>query len=140
MKHSATITRKEIHMRMEKRKFRIGELAEHLSVEKFVIRFWEKEFNVRPTRSDGGQRFYDEDDARIFAAIKELLYDRGFTIAGARKELPNIKGARKIIPTPFETEISTPDKTKKIKSNQRTILRTIKQELMHLRTIIAQLR
>jgi DNA-binding transcriptional MerR regulator len=81
-------------MRMEKRKFRIGELAKHLAVERFVIRFWEKEFNVKSTRSGGGQRFYDEDDARTFATIKELLYNRGFTIAGARKELPHLRGAR----------------------------------------------
>ncbi len=81
-------------MRMEKRKFRIGELAEHLAVERFVIRFWEKEFNVKSTRSTGGQRFYNEDDARTFAIIKDLLYNRGFTIAGARKELPNLRGAR----------------------------------------------
>jgi DNA-binding transcriptional MerR regulator len=79
------------NMRMEKRKFRIGELAEHLAVERFVIRFWEKEFDLAPTRSTGKQRFYDGDDLKTFALIKELLYNRGFTIAGARKELPHLK-------------------------------------------------
>ena len=74
-------------MKMEKRKFRIGELAEHLSVERFVIRFWEKEFNFKAHRSVGGQRFYDEQDLKKFQAIKELLYEKKFTIAGAKKQI-----------------------------------------------------
>lgn len=72
-------------MKMEKRKFRIGELAEHLNVERFVIRFWEKEFNFKGYRSGGGQRFYDEQDLKQFKAIKELLYEKKFTIAGAKQ-------------------------------------------------------
>ena len=74
-------------MKMEKRKFRIGELAEHLNVERFVIRFWEKEFNFKAHRSHGGQRFYDEHDLQRFQAIKELLYSKKFTIAGAKQHL-----------------------------------------------------
>lgn len=74
-------------MKMEKRKFRIGELAEHLNVERFVIRFWEKEFNFKAHRSHGGQRFYDEQDLQKFQKIKDLLYTRKFTIAGAKQHL-----------------------------------------------------
>ena len=74
-------------MRMQKIQFRIGQLAKQLSVEKFVIRFWEKEFELCTTRSHGGQRFYSEEDLEQFKAIKSLLYDKGFTIAGAKKLL-----------------------------------------------------
>jgi len=74
-------------MKIEMRKFRIGALAEKLGVERFVIRFWEKEFNIRPTRSSGKQRFYTERDLEKFSAIKDLLYDKGFTIAGAKRYL-----------------------------------------------------
>jgi len=74
-------------MKMEKRKFRIGELSNVLGVEQFVVRFWEKEFTIKSTRSAGGQRFYDEDDLKRFQIIKSLLYEQGFTIAGARKQL-----------------------------------------------------
>jgi DNA-binding transcriptional MerR regulator len=74
-------------MRMQKRQFRIGELAKHLNVKKFVIRFWEKEFELYSLRSHGGQRFYDEKDIHHFSTIKKLLYEEGFTIAGARKYL-----------------------------------------------------
>jgi len=74
-------------MRMQKKQFRIGELATKLSVEKFVIRFWEKEFNLKTTRSTGRQRFYTEQDYKTFKQIKELLYSKGYTIAGAKKIL-----------------------------------------------------
>ena len=57
-------------MKMEKRKFRIGELAKLLEVERFVIRFWEKEFSIKSHRSEGGQRFYDEKDYEKFQQIK----------------------------------------------------------------------
>lgn len=125
-------------MRMEKRKFRIGELAEHLAVERFVIRFWEKEFNLKPSRSHGGQRFYDEDDARIFAAIKELLYNRGFTIAGARKELPNIRGARVITSPPAELKVPVIAIPKTVSINHTAALEKIKDELLALQSLLAK--
>ena len=74
-------------MKMQKRKFRIGELADKLELERFVVRFWEKEFNIKTKRSQGSQRFYDENDLRKFEQIKRLLYEEGFTIVGAKKKL-----------------------------------------------------
>ncbi len=71
-------------MRMQKKQFRIGQLAKQIGVERFVIRFWEKEFNVYGSRSEGGQRFYEEKDLRQFEKIKELLYKQGYTITGAK--------------------------------------------------------
>jgi DNA-binding transcriptional MerR regulator len=72
---------------MDRRRFRIGDLAEELNVKKFVIRFWEKEFAIQSDRSEGGQRFYTTEDLRRFMRIKDLLYNKGFTIAGAKKQL-----------------------------------------------------
>ena len=80
-----------VFMKMNKRQFRIGELAQHLNVERFVIRFWEKEFNVHSSRSEGGQRFYQEKDLKTFSKIKELLYEKKFTIAGAKEALKSGK-------------------------------------------------
>jgi DNA-binding transcriptional MerR regulator len=74
-------------MKMQKRKFRIGELAEKLELERFVVRFWEKEFSIKTKRSQGSQRFYDESDLKKFELIKRLLYEEGFTIIGAKKRL-----------------------------------------------------
>ena len=72
---------------MSKRQFRIGELSTILKVEKYIIRFWEKEFKISGFRSPGGQRFYTVDDLATFINLKELLYEKGFTIAGARQQL-----------------------------------------------------
>ena len=74
-------------MGMSKRQFRIGDLAKELKVKKFVIRFWEKEFNLKSDRSNGGQRFYTKKDFDTFMLIKDLLYSQGFTISGAKKQL-----------------------------------------------------
>ena len=88
---------------MSKRQFRIGELATALEVEKYVIRFWEKEFGLRSTRSDGGQRFYTVDDLSTFARIKKLLYTEGFTIAGARQKLQEKEAPKNISPARTDT-------------------------------------
>ena len=80
-------------MKMESKKIRIGELAQSLAVERFVIRFWEKEFDISCERSEGGQRFYTSKDAEKFHLIKELLYDKGFTIAGAKKHFSSAGSA-----------------------------------------------
>ena len=83
-------------MKMEKKKFRIGELAQKVGVERFVIRFWEKEFDLESERTTGGQRFYSNEDLSLFTQIKQLLYDKGFTINGAKKQLgtPGKQGSR----------------------------------------------
>lgn len=83
---------------MAKRQFRIGDLAKELKVKKFVIRFWEKEFDLKSGRSQGGQRFYTNDDLTIFLTIKDLLYNQGFTIAGAKKQLPEVLAGAKLAP------------------------------------------
>lgn len=89
------------------KKFRIGELAQQLQVEKFVVRFWEKEFKLAPHRSTGGQRFYTDKDRELFLRIKKLLYEEGFTIAGARKYLENTQ--TKDIITASKTQLNNQD-------------------------------
>lgn len=74
-------------MKTEKRQLRIGELAHELGVAKFVIRFWEKEFGIKGPRTEGQQRLYTEKDTAFFKEIKSLLYEQGFTISGAKKQL-----------------------------------------------------
>ena len=84
-------------MKMSKRQYRIGELAKHLKLKKFVLRFWEKELDIKPHRSSGGQRFYQEEDFETFKLIKTLLYERKFTLAGAKKELALLKSHKKSV-------------------------------------------
>jgi DNA-binding transcriptional MerR regulator len=68
--------------------FKISEVCEIVGVEPYVLRFWETEFpNFAPEKSKAGHRVYKKKDVENVLRIKELLYERGFTIAGARKQL-----------------------------------------------------
>jgi DNA-binding transcriptional MerR regulator len=68
--------------------FGIGDLEKFLGVKAHVIRYWEKEIPLIKSRRDlGGRRVYTKRDLRIFFRLKYLLYDRRFTIEGARDQL-----------------------------------------------------
>jgi DNA-binding transcriptional MerR regulator len=68
--------------------FRIGEVAGLVGVEPHVLRYWEREFrSIRPAKSSKGQRVYSRRDVENLMRVRELLYGRGFTIAGAKKQL-----------------------------------------------------
>jgi len=68
--------------------FRIGEVCKIVGVETYVLRFWESEFpELAPQKSKAGHRVYKRKDVEMVLQIKDLLYNRGFTIAGARKQL-----------------------------------------------------
>ena len=94
-------------MKNEEQVFRIGTLAEKLQVERFVIRFWEKEFAMKPHRTTGKQRFYTEEDFKKFTTIKELLYDKGLTIAGAKKHFAELKKQAKNCTSTADTIIAS---------------------------------
>jgi len=68
--------------------FRIGEVATLCRLPAYVLRFWESEFpQLRPVKSSTGQRMYRKRDVESVVRIKKLLYEDGFTIAGARVQL-----------------------------------------------------
>jgi DNA-binding transcriptional MerR regulator len=68
--------------------FRIGEVCKIVGVETYVLRFWESEFpELAPQKSKSGHRVYRRKDVEMVLKIKDLLYNRGFTIAGARRQL-----------------------------------------------------
>jgi len=68
--------------------FRIGEVAGLVGVEPHVLRYWEREFRaIRPTKSAKGQRVYSRRDVENLMRVRDLLYQEGFTIAGAKKRL-----------------------------------------------------
>ena len=68
--------------------FKIGEVCDLAGVEAFVLRYWETEFPMlAPQKSKTGHRVYRRKDVEMVLKIKELLYERGFTIVGARKQL-----------------------------------------------------
>ena len=68
--------------------YKIGEACKILDIQPYVLRYWEKEFPLlSPTKSRSGQRVYNERELGIIRRIKELLYEEGYTIAGAKKKL-----------------------------------------------------
>ena len=100
-------------LRIQKRKFRIGNLSKALKVKKFVIRFWEKEFGLESDRSEGGQRFYTQDDFEKFSTIKDLLYNKKFTIPGAKVQLESQQKKRTTNPiTPAQKTETEPKENK----------------------------
>jgi DNA-binding transcriptional MerR regulator len=75
--------------------FRIGEVSELTQTKAYVLRYWETEFpTLKPMKSRSGHRLYRRQDVESVLQIKRLLYEKGFTIAGARKQLAgNSKGS-----------------------------------------------
>lgn len=67
--------------------YKIGEVAELTSLEPYVLRYWETEFNIKLTKTKNSQRLYQKKDVMRIIEIKKLLYDEKFTIAGAKKRL-----------------------------------------------------
>ncbi len=97
----------------DRRFYSIGEVARLLDLETHVLRFWEKEFSryIRPRRL-AGRRLYSPEQVETFGRIKQLLYEEGYTIAGAKKRLAQEKAAQK--------------------SPSKNILSEIKQDLLAL--------
>jgi DNA-binding transcriptional MerR regulator len=71
-----------------KRYFTIGEVSELCGVKPHVLRYWEQEFTqLRPVKRRGNRRYYQHHEVLLIRRIRELLYDLGFTISGARNRL-----------------------------------------------------
>ena len=83
--------------------FRIGEVAKLCKLPAYVLRFWETEFpQLKPVKSSTGQRMYRRKDVESVLRIKTLLYEEGFTIAGARQHLKDeMKDSKKQSALPF---------------------------------------
>jgi DNA-binding transcriptional MerR regulator len=80
----------------EKPYYRIGEVAKFLGVEPYVLRFWESEFpQIRPRRAPSRHRIYLPEDVRLLALIQNLVHDKGYTLAGARRRLEEMAADQK---------------------------------------------
>ncbi len=99
--------------------FRIGEVSRIAGVAPYVLRFWENEFRaIHPKRTDSGQRLYRKKDVEAVLTIKNLLYEKKFTIEGARRRLRNARNA----PTDGPGELD---------------LRFIRNELLSIRRLLS---
>ncbi len=79
-----------------KRYFTIGEVSELCGVKPHVLRYWEQEFTqLKPVKRRGNRRYYQHHEVLLVRRIRELLYDQGFTISGARNRLEQTQYGRK---------------------------------------------
>jgi len=77
----------------QERLYRISEVARLADLKPFVLRYWEEEFPMlEPVKDEAGRRLYRQEDVDLIFRIKRLLYDEGFTIAGARRHLREQNG------------------------------------------------
>ncbi len=78
-----------------KRYFTIGEVSELCGVKPHVLRYWEQEFTqLKPVKRRGNRRYYQHHEVLLIRRIRELLYEQGFTISGARNRLSEAQPAR----------------------------------------------
>jgi len=113
--------------------YSISEVSELLDVKQHVLRYWESQFsNLRPRKNRAGNRMYQPKDIDTLKAIKELLYDRRYTIAGARRRLlkPNEPVPE---PTGEEPEIEF------LAPKHREALRGVREEVISLRNWLVRL-
>jgi DNA-binding transcriptional MerR regulator len=121
--------------------FKIGEVCEITDTQPYVLRYWESEFPaLAPAKNSSGQRIYRRKEIETVLRIKQLLYDEGFTIAGAKKRLEAEMGGRG--PTP-QTMASQPDPGERVASStpaepdpSRALLFEVRDQLREILTLL----
>src|SRR5574337_1914885 len=90
-----------------KRYFTIGEVSELCGVKPYVLRYWESEFSqLKPMKRRGNRRYYQHHEVLLIRRIRELLYDQGFTISGARNRLADSTPAQRSAAPAHATAVS----------------------------------
>ena len=116
--------------------FKIGEVCEITDTQPYVLRYWESEFPaLAPAKNSSGQRIYRRRDIETVLRIKQLLYEEGFTIAGAKKRLESEMAGRVDTPVPpgaIENLGDTPDPA----DTSRNALRQVRDGLREILTLL----
>ena len=115
--------------------FKIGEVCEITDTQPYVLRYWESEFPaLAPAKNSSGQRIYRRRDIDTVLRIKQLLYEEGFTIAGAKKRLESEMAGRVDTPVPpgaLEGIGDTPPE-----DAGRRALRQVREQLREILTLL----
>ena len=118
----------------EKSLFRIGEVSRLTATKAFVLRYWETEFpTLQPVKSPSGHRLYRREDIETVFEIKRLLYDEGFTIAGARRHFAEQNGSA--VPGNGDAPILTA-RTEPRSRAQHKFLLDLHEELLAVLTLL----
>jgi DNA-binding transcriptional MerR regulator len=109
-----------------KRYFTIGEVSDLCGVKAHVLRYWEQEFSqLKPVKRRGNRRYYQHHEVLLIRRIRELLYDKGFTINGARNQL----GGQSSL------EVSAPKVAKEVRISG-DMLEIVRKELVEIQNML----
>jgi DNA-binding transcriptional MerR regulator len=107
----------------DERYYRIGEVSRITEIRPFVLRYWEEEFPLlQPVKGHQGYRLYRQQDVDLVLKIKRLLYDEGFTIAGARRHLRDLENGGGLEAAVEELTASTVTEAEAVKLNRKMLL------------------
>ncbi len=114
--------------------FRIGEVSRLTATKTYVLRYWETEFpTLKPVKSRSGHRLYRRQDLETVVEIKRLLYEKGFTIEGARKQLAGSSAGD----AEGTSQAPTPQRPQTASALDGQQLRAIKRELQGILTLLS---
>src|SRR6187399_386650 len=120
--------------------FKIGEVCEITDTQPYVLRYWESEFPaLAPAKNSSGQRIYRRRDIETVLRIKQLLYEEGFTIAGAKKRLETELTGREDTPVPqADVAASAVGPTPPGASDEgtRNALKEVREQLREILTLL----
>ena len=122
-----------------KRYFTIGEVSDLCGVKPHVLRYWEQEFTqLKPVKRRGNRRYYQHHEVLLIRRIRELLYEEGFTISGARNRLDNarIENGRLDSAAPVEERVDLPMRNGRMTPPAGVDVAALKREL---RAVLDQL-
>lgn len=122
----------------EKSLFRVGEVSRLTATKPFVLRYWENYFpSLQPVKSPAGHRLYRREDVEMVFEIKRLLYDEGFTIAGARKHIAESKaGNGRETSGTAQRAAAAPARTEAASRAHRKFLLDLREEMVAILTLL----
>ena len=110
-----------------KRYFTIGEVSELCGVKPHVLRYWEQEFTqLKTVKRRGNRRYYQHHEVLLIRRIRELLYEQGFTISGARNKLDSRNGGEELQEPTTNDEIDAGERLQVIRSELALVLSLLK--------------
>jgi len=117
--------------------FKIGEVCEITETQPYVLRYWESEFPaLAPAKNSSGQRIYRRRDIETVLRIKELLYEEGFTIAGAKKRLEAEQSGKPVTPQSMAAESEPAAEAPPSEDKSRDALVEVREGLRAILTLL----
>ena len=117
--------------------FKIGEVCEITDTQPYVLRYWESEFPaLAPAKNSSGQRIYRRRDIETVLRIKQLLYEEGFTIAGAKKRLETEMAGRADSGPAVRRRTRSRTRRRRATTRRRQALQEVREQLREILTLL----